>query len=111
MSSQPLGVLMSDRTFVLAMWNAGAREWDDAFALEWVLTSAESFSRGISAARTHLLVVREVREAQRRYEQLRLDGTSPSVALANMALHHDQDSGRHGPPAGDRGSGSAATRP
>jgi len=102
---------MPDRTFVHAMWTSGVRQWDDAFALEWVLQSAEAFSRGISSARVHLLAVREVREAQRRLEQLRLDGVSPAVAFMSMVWNDNQEPGRHGPPPAGRGSGSAATQP
>lgn len=102
---------MSDRSFVLAMWQNGLREWDDAFAFEWVLTSVELLGRGIITEGQHLAVGRDVREAQRRYEQLRLDGVSPTAAIEIMCKPELENVGRTGPSADGRHSGGGARHP
>lgn len=88
---------MSDRSFVLAMFHNGLTEWDDTFAFEWLLTSIELLGRGIITEGQHLAVGRDVRAAQRRYEQLRLDGVSPTAALETMVDATLDDRGRPGP--------------
>lgn len=88
---------MSDRSFVLAMWHNGLREWDHEFTSEWLLTSVELLGRGIITEAQHLAVARDVRQSMRRYEQLRLDGVSPVAALENMVNAYLDSLGRPGP--------------
>lgn len=101
---------MSDRDFVPAMWFNGNRSWDDRFALDWVLAGAELYSRTIIGSRSFLSIVREVREAQRRYDNLRLDGVSDTVALELMFEEaHPDPAGMDSPRLSGESGGEAAT--
>lgn len=102
---------MSDRSFVLAMYHNGLVEWDDSFAFEWVLTSIELLARGIISEAQHLAVGRDVRQAQRRYEQLRLEGVTPLGAMQSMVNDLLPNPAGTGPSAAGRQPGSAATQP
>lgn len=101
---------MSDRDFVPAMWFNGHRSWDDRFALDWVLTAAGSFSRSIISASSFLKVSREVQEAQVRYDNLRYDGVSETVALELMFKEAYPDAaGMDSPRLSGESGGEAAT--